>query len=88
MSLLAGFAKIYITPEYAVGLGGYSNAESRRSEGVEARIYTTCIALTDGDETILVYTIDNCACSHEIAEKMHPLPSKKNHLPFFPNPIQ
>ena len=64
--LYAGFAKIDITPDYQIGIGGYSNPESRRSEMVEERIYTTCIALTDGDETILLYTIDNCACSHSI----------------------
>lgn len=68
--LYAGFAKIDITPDYQIGIGGYSNAESRRSEMVEERIYTTCIALTDGDETILLYTIDNCACDHGMAEKI------------------
>ena len=68
--LYAGFAKIDITPDYQVGIGGYSNAESRRSEMVEERIYTTCIALTDGDETILLYTIDNCACDRGMAEKI------------------
>ena len=50
--LLAGFAKIDITPDYQIGLGGYSNAESRRSVMVEEPIFATCIALTDGDETI------------------------------------
>jgi hypothetical protein len=69
--LLAGYAKIDITPDYEVGLGGYSNAETRRNtEGVADRIYATCIALSDGDETILVYTIDNCACGHDFAEEI------------------
>ena len=70
MSLLAGFSKMDITPDYQVGLGGYSNAESRRSEGIAERIYTTCIALTDGEESILLYTIDNCACSRGIADEI------------------
>lgn len=68
--LLAGFAKLDITPDYPVGLGGYSNAESRRSVGIAERIYATCIALTDGDETILMYTIDNCACARGIANEI------------------
>lgn len=68
--LLAGFAKIDITPDYQVGLGGYSNAESRRNTGIAERIYATCIALSEGDEKILVYTIDNCACAHNIAEQI------------------
>lgn len=66
--LLAGFAKIDITPDYQVGLGGYSNAETRRSVMVEERIYATCIALTGGEDTILLYTIDNCACDQGMAE--------------------
>lgn len=68
--LLAGFAKIDITPDYQVGLGGYSNAETRRNTGIVDKIYATCIALTDGDETILVYTIDNCACPGGAADKI------------------
>ena len=56
-SLQAGFAKVNITPDFSVGIGGYSNAETRRSERVEAPIYATCIALADGGETVLLYTI-------------------------------
>lgn len=66
--LHAGFAKVDITPAYPIGLAGYSNQESRISEAVEDRIYITCIALAEGEETILVYTLDNCACAGETAE--------------------
>ena len=69
--LHAGYAKMDITPDYQVGLGGYSNAETRRNtEGVAERIYATCIAFTDGDETILVYTIDNCSCGRAFADEI------------------
>ena len=68
--LLVGFAKIDITPDYPVGMAGYSDAESRIHQMVVEPVYTTCIALTEGDETILVYTIDNCACTHETAEEI------------------
>jgi len=68
--LYAGFGKVNITPDYQIGIGGYSNAESRRSEMVEEPIYTICVALTDGDETILLYTIDNCGIAHGFAEKI------------------
>ena len=67
--LQAGFAKIDITPDYPIGLGGYSNANTRISEGIEDRIYATCIALQD-DKTILVYTIDNCASGEEITRRL------------------
>ena len=70
VGLLAGFSKLDITPDYQVGLGGYSNAESRRNVGIADKVYATCIALTDGDETILLYTIDNCACARGIADEI------------------
>ena len=61
--LLAGFAKLDITPDYPIGLGGYSNASVRISEGVEDPIYATCIALTEGEQTVLVFAVDNCGTS-------------------------
>lgn len=61
--LFAGFGKVDITPDYPTGLGGYGNAAARMVEAIAERIYATCIALSDGDETILVYTIDTCAMS-------------------------
>lgn len=66
--LLAGFAKIDVTPDYPVGLRGYSDDETRIHEMVVDRVYATCIALTDGEETILLYTLDNCACEQPTAE--------------------
>jgi len=68
--LSAGFAKIDVTPDYPTGLRGYSNEETRQHEAVAERIYVTCIAVTDGEETILLYTLDNCACEHHFAERI------------------
>lgn len=66
--LLAGFAKVDMTPDYQVRLAGYSDDEFRLSQMVVENIYTTCIALTEGDETILVYTNDMLSCTHGVAE--------------------
>jgi len=66
--LLAGFGKVDVTPDYPTGLGGYSNAETRQHEGVVENIFTTCIALTEGEETILLFTLDNCSVDHNCAE--------------------
>jgi len=66
--LQVGYSKINITPEYKVGLGGYSDAETRTAQGFIDYIYTTCIAATSGDETILIFTIDNCAAARDIAD--------------------
>jgi len=68
--LQAGFAKIDITPDYPIGLGGYSNANVRISEAIEDRIYSICIAFTDGEETVLLYSVDNCGFGYEMADKL------------------
>ena len=79
--LLAGYSKVDITPDYPTGLGGYSNAETRQHEGVVENVFTTCVALTDGDETILLYTIDNCACDHGFAEKIRAMVTPVTGIP-------
>lgn len=56
--LLVGYSRQSIMPEDSVGLGGYANAEKRMSDGFLDYIYTTCIAFTYGDETILLFTED------------------------------
>lgn len=70
LQLQAGFAKVDVTPDFQVGLGGYSNAMIRRSQGVVAPVYVTCIALREGEETILMYTIDSCNCSPYIVGRI------------------
>ena len=53
--LKAGFGRENITPQYPVTLGGYSG---RVSDGYRDYQYVTCIAVSDGNETILMYTMD------------------------------
>jgi len=79
--LLAGFAKIDMTPDYPVGLAGYSDAEKRIHQMVVEPVYATCIALTEGEETILVFTVDNCACEHSTAERIREEVTKATDIP-------
>lgn len=58
--LQVGYGKVNITPGYVVGLGGYSDAETRASQGFIDYVYAICIAVRSGEETILIYTIDTC----------------------------
>ena len=58
--LQVGYAKVNIKPNYEVGLGGYSDAETREMTGFLDYVYATCIAVTSDEETILVYTLDTC----------------------------
>lgn len=79
--LNVGFAKVDITPEYSVGLGGYSDAETRLSEAVADRIYATCLAFTENEQTILVYTVDTCAMDRSNAEYFRTLISANTGVP-------
>jgi len=79
--LQVGYAKINITPDYPVGLGGYSDAESRTAQGFVDYIYTTCIAVTSGEETILLFTIDNCAAAVSLQSKIRNTVSPGTGIP-------
>lgn len=53
-----GYGKADITPSGSVPLAGYGNANDRMSTSVVAKIFATCIAMTEGDETVLLFTQD------------------------------
>ncbi len=59
--LQIGFGRANVTPDFSVGIGGYSDNETRRSEGFLDYLYITCIAVTEGEETLLVFNADNLA---------------------------
>lgn len=55
--LYAGYARADITPDYAVHMQG-GDWRNRISTGVLDPLFATCIALTVGEDTVLVYTTD------------------------------
>ena len=63
--LQVGYGKVKTTPEFSVGLAGYSDEDTRKSTGVLSDIYITCIAATEGEETVLLYTVDMCGLYEE-----------------------
>ena len=79
--LQVGFAKVNITPSYSVSLGGYGDESTRLSEGFVDYLYATCLALTYGEETILVYTIDNQSMGHDIANVFRKSITKATGIP-------
>lgn len=58
VSLQVGYARKDITPKYSVPLGGYGNSSLRMSTGMLDYIYTTAIAVTDGEKTIILIEND------------------------------
>ena len=56
--LRVGYSRLDITPKYSVPLGGYGNTSMRMSNGYQTYLYTTCVAYSDGEDTILVFQND------------------------------
>lgn len=56
--LSVGYARLSINPPAGIGLGGFGNTNSRLSEKVLDDICVTCTALSDGQKTVLLYTVD------------------------------
>ena len=54
-----GYARLDITPEEPVPLGGFGNCDRRISTVILRRLYITCVAITDEqDNTVLMYGCD------------------------------
>ena len=79
--LQAGYGRENISPEGQVGMGGYSDSETRKSKGVLDYIYTTCVAFDDGENTILVYTIDVCGIADSGQKKIRDYVSNATQIP-------
>lgn len=53
-----GYGRLAINPPAGIGLGGFGNTNSRLSETVLDDLCVTCVALNDGEQTVLMYTVD------------------------------
>ncbi len=53
-----GFARFNITPEESVPLGGFGDYDKRFSENILDQLYLTCTAISDGEETLLLFSSD------------------------------
>ena len=80
-ALQVGFAKVSITPDYSVSLGGFGDEATRFSEGFVDRIYATCLAMTQGEETILVYTVDAQNMSVDMVKSVRNVVSRITEVP-------
>ena len=70
VGLEAGFGRENITPDWPVGMAGYSDAATRKTQNVLDYIYVTCVAFREGETTILVYTADMTAMNQDNQEEM------------------
>ena len=53
-----GFARYNITPEVSVPLGGFGDYDRRFSENILDQLYLSCTAVSDGEETLLLFSSD------------------------------
>ena len=65
--LQVGFGRCSILPDTDVHIGG-GDVTSRKSEGYLDELFATCIAMTEGDKTILLYTLDSITVSNKVYE--------------------
>ena len=79
--LQVGFAKVNITPDYPVGMGGYSDQEKRLHTGLVGYIYTTCIAITSDADTILMFTVDIGGLNEDRQDMFSPSISQATGVP-------
>lgn len=56
--LQVGFGRKVIMPEESVPMAGYTDSSQRMSAGYRDYLYATCIAFTEGEETVLMITQD------------------------------
>lgn len=71
MKILSGYSKVDITPDFAIGLGGYGNDANRVHEAVLDRIYGICLALTDvREQTVLLYSVDLLLVDETLTNKL------------------
>ena len=58
IQLKAGYGKVDITPSFSTPLRGYGNTEKRMHDTVLDPIYSICVAINDGEKTLLAYNLD------------------------------
>ena len=56
--LQVGYAREKIMPQSPVPLAGYTDSTKRMSTGFLDYLYATCIAVTEGEQTVLLFTQD------------------------------
>lgn len=66
----AGFGQTVANPGVGVGLGGYSNSETRESKRILDDLKISAVAVSDGTEVFLFYAIDFLYVSDAVLESV------------------
>lgn len=79
--LQIGYARESIMPENSVNISGSGNQAHRLSIGYLDILYATCIAITEGDTTILLYSTDTLAARTPWTNEARTLISEATGVP-------
>lgn len=80
-TLLAGYGRVDVTPDWEVGLTGYQNSERRKTTMVLDPVYVTCIAVRSGETTALLYTVDFTSICEPHNDKIRSMVEKELGIP-------
>lgn len=78
--LQVGFGRESIMPTGPVHLAG-GDASKRISESIKDNLYVTCVALKEGDQTILVYTMDIITADDSVVDPVKAAISSTTGVP-------
>ncbi|MBT9131166.1 MAG: Neutral ceramidase [candidate division WS2 bacterium] len=76
-ALMAGTAKVNITPPIGTPLGGYGKRINVPSVGIHSQLYARALALSDGKDTVVIVGLDLVAVSDDIYNVAHTLIKEK-----------
>ena len=79
--MMVGFARANITPSDSVPLGGYGNTSTRMSNDMLDYIYTSAIAISDGENTVVIIENDLTAAVPTVLGKVRDKVSQKAGIP-------
>ncbi len=81
--LLAGFARVDITPTESVPLAGFGNSSARMSQSVLSPLYSSCLAVTGKDgTTVIFFHNDLCTTPVEFSDPVRKGVSEATGVPY------
>ena len=70
VALTAGAAKVEITPPVGTSLAGYTQRRGKPSTGIRDPLYVRAVALSDGEDTVVIVSADLWVLPNPLAERI------------------
>lgn len=76
-----GYAREDVTPENGTPMGGYGHPLTKLSTGASHPLYMICIAMSDGEDTVLLYSLDLGSCGQLFTSEAEQAVSEATGIP-------